>query len=335
MTKRKFTEELAKAPSSVFSCVGQAVAFAALALKIDGTVTATGGGTLAGLTLDAPWGILDRVRLLQASKYLLDMNPVDFYHLCALFNECYPQKTASTPAASASGAILAEAVLPLHRMSGRAPFILDGRADAQKLQLQGAMNAIANYASTNASTFSANVRMSGEQANMTPEQSRLYALPAYKTSELEAESSSADIFKTVTLHEDGELVGILLRQHDSSATGDSQRVDGIVKRIMLRGAFAQHGMLDISDLRWGELKAQTRELFHIEQDVLKAGIAFVPTKKNGQALMVRAGDTLSFGINTSDTVEGELTAVTPASGDRLIVTPILNKLVGGGLAKAA
>jgi hypothetical protein len=321
---RKFTEELAKAASTSFRSIGQANTFRNFRVKIDGSVTASAAGTLSGVTLDAPWGIVDRLRLQQGNKYRLDMLPVLYYHLCALFNGRYPQKVASTPGASAAGSILAEGALPLHRMGRRRPLLLDGRADTQKLELLGVTNPNSSYASTNMASYSANVRASGEQSDRSPAPGQPFAVPSYKSSELPMETASADILHQIPLQATGELLGILVMQFDASATGDSQRTDGIARRLTWRGMFAEHGQVDLCDLRWGELKCLIGELFNIEQDSLKAGIAFVPTLKDGMPIAVRKGDALSVNINTTDTIEGEFTAVSPGSGDRLYVLPILN-----------
>lgn len=333
MKQLQFEEKTALSIDTSFNAEAEQRVYQDLTLKLDGSVTAGGGGAVAGLTLDAPLGILDRAQFYLGNEAFIDATAVSLWHFSALINGRYGKKTASTPGAGATAAYLVDIDLPFSRIRvpGAPPIpgiYIDGRHAQRRLAFKGKTGALASYASTNMSALSTNIRPWARTVEgIDPRQLKYHLLPEIKELEITVDSLTSTIQKGFSSAYDLFTFGFLLRQFDENQVGDAERTDGIVQKPTFKGKTLDLDG-DLSTLRWGALQAQTAALFHINQAELKTGIAWVPTLRGTQPMRQRAGESIEIQPNVTETVEAEFTDVAPAAGDKLFVLSIAFRPVG-------
>jgi len=292
------------------------------ALKFDGTITAGAGGGVSGFFLDAPAGLVGTVELMKGNDAKLRMRMVDLYHLDALCNGRYGEKLQGAPTANNSLPFSINVEIPfgLNRLTENYALI-DARRD--KLITKGKFGSGVNdYATTNVANITAQLRPSVKKPSSLPD--KIYLEPEFVQKDIKIDTSSDNIQDVIYLKESYLFMGLLLRQFDYSASGDAQRTDGILRQIIIE----INGEEKIR-ARWGEVKQETMKFFSMPLAEMKTGIGFLPFVDDSNDMgyvVLEAGSRIEFTLNTSATVEEDITAVTPASGDLLIVTPIIYKI---------
>jgi hypothetical protein len=290
-------------------------------LKFDGLVTAGGGGAVAGLTCDSPANLLQNLAVALGKDKLIDIRMIDLFWLSALINKRTSQIIAGTPGAGTSAAFAINADLPLNLnlLPAEACFI-DGRKE--KLIVKGKFGALADYASTNMAALAGTLRAGILNPSQVPEGA--YLRPRFNQKDMDISSVSSNIPDYIQFAESCICVGLLLRQYDSSAVGNAQRTDGIVRQLTIKLSGSYKG--EIYDGKMGEIKNETSNFFGLPLAELPVGIGFIPFLDDSNELGFREivkGDRLDFKIDTFAAVEDDITAVVAAASDKLIVTPII------------
>jgi hypothetical protein len=314
---RKHKEAIAVALTGPYDCPFKGKVVRDFALRVDGTVTATGGGAIATLTLDAPWPVIGRIKYSRNSEKVIDLDPVTYYHLSGLLNSRYPAKSAATPAAGATGVLSCEGTLPLSKLFPGC--MIDARLAQGQLSLEGTVGGTTDYAASFVSSASINVRPSVFTSDILPEQLDVHLVPYLIDIEVDISSTTTDIPHVFDPPSDMVIAAVMLRPRDASASGDSQRSDGMVRKVTIE-VLTPTFEGTVYDARWGEGKALTGALFNIEQDVLKTGVIMAPILDRGQARRFSKGSTLTVHLDTATTVEADLTAVATAVNDKCVIT---------------
>lgn len=288
-----------------------------LALKLDGTVTAGGGGGVAGLTEDSPASLLGIVEFSKGAAPRIKMDAIDLFHLDAFANNHYGTKTATTPALGVTDIYGFNVSIPLN-LFGLPPicFIM-----AINLFCKGRFGGLLDYAATNMAALTGTLR----PAAFIPENIPVgtdYLEPLFQSIVKDIATAAFNLTQSVEFAEDCTMVGLLVRQNDVSAVGDARRPDGIVRQLTI----SDNVNGQIHDGRWGELREEMAKFLGIPLAEIPHGVLFIPTLDRTKPFgfrTYRAQDAMTIRIDNLSPVEDDIVAVAPAAGDQLIITPLI------------
>lgn len=301
---------------------------------IRGNQVATGGGAVSGFHRDAPCGMITTAKfeggysggVAKAKRVIFDCPPQQMYwpgnYMASVINALL--RTSS--GASQTDPIRAVIPVPLrdpHYRKSEAVYI-DCR-DYTSLKLDVRWGPDADLATTNLSDVtSLELEVELEVADDYIPRKTPHYEPNIVYKEMPADTSSSRLVTEGDITWDGDLCSLWLQQHDDNASGDSERVDGLVRALTL-----QHGKGQaIPFTRWDPLRRDTWKRYPYTQSTTEiAGIASalfrVPRRsEQGKLLVIR---------NTQETNPPGVAAITPAANDKLFTLAIAAERVYGAM----
>lgn len=301
-----------------------------------GEVTAGGGGAIATLTERSPAMLLgNSVRVTAFSPdpalgtvRVWDADAIDLNLLTEYVHRSDVLRTAPTPAASGTGNFAIRydvpGALPWHNIImpqngasglGLFPVYIDPR-EASDINLQIRIGAAADYAASNVSSIaSTTIHLYAAEVLDPPPPGSPHFWPSWVQQRVGTSNASVSI--------DAQAIGggycgmVSFHTRDDSASGDSRRVNGLVRKVK-----ALHRGDLLLDERWEAMQETTNILGGWRQTTALSGFAvWEPDKeRDGLALLDLTRDPLAIQLDTSTGVMQGTTAVTPASNDLCIVT---------------
>lgn len=308
---------------------GIAKPIANLLLRFAGRVTATGGGAISGLSMDASVQLMAaRLILVAQHNQLGEVEIVNLsgQKLCQLWHfvndllGIQQQFTDPTPGAGANADFLREFNIPLYAPWSVNPFgtYLDPR-DLTSLQLQIEFPVDDVYASTNFSAASlATIEVSLDEIEIGIPAGAPYCIPTYKCQQHPAISTTQDMTAQGT--QLGGFIPILsLQPFDSSAVGNAQRdVAGLIRRVSME----LDGQDILKKATWDNLALESELMFGLNYTT---GRRFGPISvlcdraRNYMAMLDNRGKAIQTLIDTEFVPQQGTTAIVAAAGDRLDV----------------
>lgn len=302
-------------------------------IRISGRATATGGGTLAGLTLESPLPLIANITIeatfpgLDSAIEIYNGPPVDLYWLISHLSGVRFPINAPTPVASGTGNFYATFEIPLRfDRYKNLPIYIDSRW-ATNLSMRMTYGADSDYAATNLSDIDVTtVDISiVEQTAGAPDIAAPHFIPRFGRQVMKIDQQSQELPSPGIA---GGLVPFIqYRVKDASATGNSQRSDTIVRKIRLK-----HRGATRSTKWWSDLLDDTRKMYPMAGSgsgpsaMQPAGIAIFDVERHSRrASFIDARQLpIYHEIDTESALQQHLTAIAPASGDQLIMTtPLL------------
>lgn len=289
-------------------------------LRFSGTVTAVGGGGVAGLTEDAPFGLIKRIRLngqhsQLGSRRIIDLQGRVAHWLGNFHLRCDTGRTAPTPGAGASGQFKGSIFIPFTDPNeGVYPAYLDVR-DYSSLMLYVDTGALTDYASTNVDSISAakiEIELVAVESGIP--QFAGHFEPRFEV--VEHPHTAATSRDVTRFFGGGGLVPyVVVHTHDDSATGDSQRTNGLVGKLKLT-----HGGEEITEGTWAQILDATKGDRALAQATsMPAGYGVLQWSPANDPRSYRMTLTreLQAEIDSSEAPPADITDVVPASGDRV------------------
>ncbi len=299
----------------------------AMTLVIRASMTSTGGGAISGFHRDAPCGLITNAKLAggynggllnKNRRTIFDMPPQQMFYPGVYNSGVFNALLRTSSGAAATDPLRATIPVPLvdRRADSRRKTFIDPR-DYTSLTLDVRWGADADLATTNLSTVQAvecEVLLTVLEAAWGRGKHHFEPNLVYK--EMSADSASSRLSENSDIAWDGDLWSIWFQQYDDSGAGDAERVDGLVRVIILEGNKGN----PIPWARWDPLRRSTFAKFPYTQSTTEiAGVAVAgfhgsPRRAaNGSLKVIR---------NTSETNPLGVTAITPASNDALMTTAI-------------
>jgi len=298
----------------------------AMTLIFRGTMTSTGGGAISGFHRDAPCGLMTNAKLqggyagglAKNRRVIFDMPPQQMFYPGVYLSGVFNALLRTSAGAASTDPIRATIPVPLvDRLADTAKMTYIDPRDYTSLNLDVRWDTDANLASTNLSTVQAvecEVMLTILEDFFPRGTSHYEPNIVYK--ELACDSASTRLTDNGDVTWDGDLWSIWFQQFDDSATGDSERVDGLVRALSLLGSKGEA----IPWVRWDILRRLTWAKYNYALSTTEiAGVAAASFKgaprraRNGHVKVVR---------NTSEANPPGVTAITPGSNDTLMTTAI-------------
>lgn len=293
--------------------------FRKLNAKYSGAYTASGAGVDAG---DGPFNLLGRVEIRRGGDVVIGLHGPDWRHISSILTGTYPEILPSVIAAS--GSFLAQGELPLDRLLQFGG--LDGRNG--DIVCSGRVRGLTNLGTTVTAITTNKLRFAAETGDYPNEGDHFE--PRWLTQTIDTSAASADLNTRKTIGNDVEIcAGLFLRCFDASAELTDPnlfRSDGMVREIRLD--LERNGdTKEIGRWSWGEAKQIMQNVFGITAAAgqVQTGVVLIPLidpKGPGGRLRLIRGDALIIRVDTAATVEDEFTALAPAAGDLVYVTPL-------------
>lgn len=301
----------------------------AMSVKIAGTYTGSGAGVVAG---DGGFKVLNRPEVKRGGDAIIGLFGADLKWLSAFTfgapNPQSPSVIAASGIHSSIGELAFDAFMPGAGIDAR-------NAD---VQFAGQFGSIADLGTT-VTAISGNLNVGVETTS--PAANGDHFEPRWLAQSVDTSSAAQDLKAIKRIGNDVELCSaIMIRTYDASqAAGDpdAYRSDGMVRNIRVEIESGGQSK-EVARYTWGEAKALSTTRARMAAAGVPAGVVIIPIRDpdgarvyNG-ALRLQRGDTLTVYLDTSSTIEGEFTALTPASGDQAIVTFINYVPMGAGAA---
>lgn len=290
---------------------------AAVGLRFAATLT---GASIATVRDDAAFRLLKTPEINQAENPLVRMQGSSWRHLSALLGGGY-DSFASGVTAATPGQVVAMSTIHFDRLWPGAMV----NASDKKVFLRGEFNTLASYSGTAPTAVTGKIRPFAITSERDPSQG--FLRPRISELSLGIETASDDLQQVIRFEQDTVLHGFMLQVQDNSA-GD-QRVDGIVRAVRMDVFDKDGGQKETTRQTWGQMRhyLQFRGQYNQEDYNRSFGVGLLPTvdKRNPQwngAKLFKAGESVTLHVDTNATVEEEYTSVTPAAGDKLIITII-------------
>lgn len=261
----------------------------------------------------------------------------DLYDLSSFFSRT--AKPLSAPTADATNAILAwDLPMRIPTMPHLNQYH-DLRNDYGSYVVELAVGALTDYAASGVTSFSSvtvDVHIYELVRGIPPADSPHYIV-TWPQLRQPVESTST-MLRTTGLA-GGFCPLIQYRQHDDSASGDSELVDGLVRFIRAR----HRGEVVLDSTPWESLRDQTtrnwsRGAGTTVATPVPSGYAIwdVDPDYDGDAMLDARSEPIFHELDTSTTPQIDTTAVTPAASDLLVMTPAMlvpNSTLKEGLAR--
>ena len=297
-----------------------------LSLMLELDITATGGGTVTGLTPYAPAQVLSTNfwRLVRGGKPIVQVRPEDLYHMSSLYEKYNKTLTQATPGSSATAGAKMAITVPIKdpRYPWGDEYWLDAR---QQLLVEGNWGVLADYASTNMATIAGSqlllkelggINSSGNQGEL-----RMFTVPKTIT-----EDTQELVLEPIPIPDTALWRGLLIRQRDVSAAGSAEYVDGLVKSMSLK-LVSDFGEFEIGvdrKVSTAELRERTIEYLGIDDGDLPNGLYLIPfDDPNGwhELRFIEKGASLEITLDMVSAPPAHITDVTPqVNVDNLLFT---------------
>lgn len=308
----------------------------AITLIIRGTMTATGGGAISGFHRDAPCGMINNAKLwgnyaggvAKNQRTIFDQPPQQMFYPGNFFANVFNALLRTSTGAAATDPFRATIPVPLVDPladTAQATYIDCRDYTSFKLDLRWAADA--DLATTNLSTVQAvELEVELELWEDGPARGVPHYEPSIIYKELDASTAQSRLTQNGDFAWDGDLWALWLQQHDDSAVGDAERVDGLVRALSL-----EHGRRPAIPFgRWDPFRRKTWGLYPYSLSTTEvagvAGIHFNIPRRS------RAGS-INIVRNTLEANPPGVTAITPAAGDALFVTGVAAEPVYGRQSK--
>lgn len=290
--------------------------------KIGIRFAATLTGTSATVRTDATARLLGVPEISQAEQPLIRMRGSSWRLLSAIQSGSFDNYLAptSTPA-------LFQAVIDLPSFM---PGAMINAAD-KKVSLRGTFGALTDYAASGTTGCSGKLRGFIESSEQDPTAG--FWRPRFVESAYVLANSDLNqqVFK---FEQDTAVVAIMIQAWDSSAV---DRVDTLIKKLRVDHV-GDLGSVELHRLTWGQAKAYLGKRFTPEDYVRAAGCVMIPlidrrNPKINNAVLFRAGDSLTINHDCSSTIEEDLGSAVTADGasDLAIATVIgFTRVAGTG-----
>lgn len=271
---------------------------------------------------DASWRLLKTPEINQAENPLIRMSGPSWRHLSALINGGYDHFAAGTALATPNN-VCATAILDLQKLQ---PLAMINASD-KKVFVRGEFTStLGDYATGTApGGVTGTLRPFGVSSELDP--SGGFLRPKFSEVSL-AIANNDDMQQTIKFESDTVLMGCMLQAIQGSATG-KPRSDGLVKAVRLDAVNGENGNVELHRKTWGQARVYTsfRADFNDEDYVRSRGVVFLPTQTRANpqwnnAILMRAGDSLTFHFDMTPTVDEEFTGVTAAAGDSVLITVV-------------
>jgi hypothetical protein len=284
-------------------------------------------GAPATVRTDGTFRLLGVPEISQAEQPLIRMRGSSWRLLSAIQSgsfDNYQAPAAATPA-------LASAVIDLN---GLMPGAMVNGAD-KKVNFRGTFGATTDYSGTPPGSITGKLRGFVESSENDPTQG--FWRPRFTENGwiLAPSDLNQQVFK---FEQDTAVVGIMVQAFDSSAT---DRVDGLIKRIRVDHV-GDYGTQELHRATWGQLRALLCKRFTPEDAVRSVGCVFIPLidKRNpsiNNAVLFRAGDSLTINHDTTASVEEDLTAVVADGASDLAIATVIGftRVAGTGDTQTA
>lgn len=290
-------------------------AVSAIGLRFAATLT----GSPATVRDDAAFRLLGTPEVNQAENPLIRMSGPSWRHLSAVSRGGY-DKYAAGVTASTAGQVIAQSVIDLEALMPGAMI----NATDKKVFLRGEFGALAVYSATPPTTVVGTLRPWAKSTQRNAQAG--FVRPKISQADVQIVAAAEDQQHVWRFEQDTLVQGFMLESLDTSAS--NQRVDGVVRSLRGDLADSSGGTRETLRQTWGNMRTLLQYLagFNQEDYDRSVGVAFFPTKdmsnpQYGNARLFRAGESITFHIDSTSTVEEEFTAVTP-SNDLLRLTCI-------------
>lgn len=290
-------------------------------LIVRGSQVSTAGGAISGFGRTAPWILIKNIEI--SGHYLpraeirtiVNADPTRLYWLAAFLNN-HPGRLLTTSAgASATDPI--QGVIPDFLTDNSQPFAGATYIDARNYT---SINIIidwaddADLATTNLSDVTGlevEVQVVEEVgADMGPADEAHFE-PSVIFKEHPSTTLNTKLTNDKLVSWDGLAITACFFQHDDSAAGDAELVDGLVKRFTL----SHGGHAVFEDIDWSAVLRKSQKQYPLAYTTtVRAGTAAV---KLEPPMDSRDGDA-GVRRDTRTTAPAEITAVTPAAADSFI-----------------
>jgi len=303
-------------------------------IRVDGTATSGGGGAGASPTRDAP--LLNHLsntplRVEKNQRAIITIDTTDLYWLYRWFYGADDLSAPMPGGASTAVDVLAETGIPIRNPRSKYglgdPAYMIDVIDGDDLKIRGRFgNGSTDYMATNSGTSTSNVRISQKQwENVRPSgtaflEPRIHQLRMPIESQVRSHRTGGRF----TFENDEYLLGCLIRQHDDSASGDAERVDGLVSRVHAELRTPDGNGTEV-DAEWKVLQRDGFDYFRVPNAERNSGMAWLNLgdEKDAEDLrFVSAGSSLQLTIDNQEVVSDGVTNVTPANPDELVISVV-------------
>ncbi len=291
-----------------------------LGFAFDGTAT---GSVAITLSDEAPWRNLGSLQLIQFGAPRINVDAYLLFHLAAIYQGGYVSRNAGTATSTTFGSRF---VLPLHTMLDGAGFDATGAELIWRWT-----NRSHTFYGANATAVAGIVRPWAHTAPEVPQGG--FNTPDFFTAEVSLASASSNIPLQLDFKTDVYGTGLLVEASDATGGAGAEAsasVDGLIRRLAVDYIQPGEPRKSVYDWTvWGRARYETCRAsgFGSDDEIASTGIVFIPLKEMRQgrkrnALFIPAGGQLTIYADNSAAVEGDITAVTPAAGDKMRVTVI-------------
>lgn len=303
---------------------------AAITVIIRGNMVATGGGAISGFARDEPSGRITQMKLRGAhvpkggAREILSAPPQQLFYPGNFSSNLFHAMLLTSSGAGQTDPFRATIPLPLvDPNSTNAPMTYIDVRDYTSLNLVLQWDADTTLASTNLSSVSGvELEVKVITVEDGPEQGSPHYEPNISYKEVPLSTSATRLVTDGNLTWDGDLWAMWLQEFDASASGNSQRIDGILRELTVR-----QGKRDVvPKARWDALRRATWEKYNPAMTTTEVtgviGVPFSPRlrSEDGDLLIER---------DTATTNPLGVTAVTAATGDTLMTTLVAAEPVHG------
>lgn len=256
-------------------------------------------GTSATVRTDATFRLLGTPEVNQAENPLIRMAGSSWRLLSAILAGKFDYFAAPTSTPCVAQAIIdLQALLPNAMING---------AD-KKVFLRGTFGALADYGGTAPTACAGKLRAFVESSELDP--TRGFMRPRFTEANhtLQSADTNQQVFK---FEADTVVPMIMIQAWDNTAV---DRVDGLVKRVRVDHV-GPRGNIELHRATWGQLRTWLGRRFTPEDYARAAGCVAIPlidrnNPQHNNAVLFRAGDSLTINYDTAATVEEEFTSVT-------------------------
>lgn len=303
MLKLKPFQEKAYSASATYDCEFSGLPCSKIGLRFDSAV----GGAATAIPTDAAHLMLGTPEINQAEQPLIRMAGQSWRLLSAFQRGSFEVYTASATFAQA------HAVIDLSRLM---PGAMINGAD-KKIFLRGQFAPLATFTNggTAPTSLTGTLRPFMESSELDPTAG--FMRPRFTESSLPL-ANAAENQQVFKFEQDTVVSAIMVQAYHASAV---DRVDGLIRSVRIDHVGA-NGQQEVLRARWGTLRTTSagRAGFDPTNYALAAGAVLIPLIDRGNprfnnALLLRAGDSLTITYDCTTTVEENFTAVVAASPD--------------------
>ncbi len=233
-----------------------------ITLIIRGTMTSGGGGAITGFHRDAPAGMITNVVLsggydnARGRRELVNAPTQQLFYPGNFSSGIFHALLRTSAGAASTDPFRATIPLPLRDPAfGYSDSVYIDVRDYNSFDLDIRNWATdASLATTNVSTVQAvELEVQIDLVDNGPPQGSPHFEPSLAYKELPASSVSTRLTDNGQLSWDGFAVALWMQQHDDSGAGDAERVNGLVRRLIVE----QRGMPRMDNVSWDQLLRNT------------------------------------------------------------------------------